>query len=84
MYHLSQKASFPKVDYTLTAAYYFIIAYVFVVSVTIGIIYIQTMQSQGKKEQAKWLNQMLALGALLAIVTIYAGLTYLRGFAYLQ
>ena len=81
---MSQKASFPKVGYTLTADYYFIIAYVFVVSVIIGIIYIQTINAQGKKEHAKRLNQMLALGALLGIVTIYAGLTYLRGFSYLQ
>ena len=67
---MSQKASFPKVGYTLTADYYFIIAYVFVVSVIIGIIYIQTINSQGKKENAKRLNQLLALGALRMVTTL--------------
>jgi hypothetical protein len=75
VYHMSQKNSFPKVGYTMSADYYFLVAYAFVVSMIFNIIFIQTLQSGGKKEQAKAWNTRLSIGAMIAAIVIYLTMT---------
>ncbi|MBF0460102.1 MAG: ABC transporter substrate-binding protein [Magnetococcales bacterium] len=77
VYHMSQKNSFPKVGYTMTADYYFLIAYAFVVAMIICIIITQTMMSAGQKDLAKGWNKKLSYGALIAVVCIYGVVTLL-------
>lgn len=75
VYHMSQKNSFPKVGYTMSADYYFLVAYAFVVSMIFNIIFIQTLQSAGKKDVAKIWNTRLSIGAMIAAIVIYAAMT---------
>jgi ABC-type branched-subunit amino acid transport system substrate-binding protein len=75
VYHMSQKNSFPKVGYTMTADYYFLTAYAFVVAMIICIIFTQTQVSNGQKEAAKVWNRRLSYSAMLAAVLVYAAMT---------
>ncbi|KIL97605.1 Branched-chain amino acid ABC transporter amino acid-binding protein [Paramagnetospirillum magnetotacticum MS-1] len=75
VYHMSQKNSFPKVGYTMSADYYFLVAYAFVVSMIFNIIFIQTLQSAGQKDVAKLWNKRLSIGAMIAAIVIYAAMT---------
>lgn len=75
VYHMSQKNSFPKVGYTMSADYYFLVAYAFVVAMIFNIIFIQTLQSAGQKDVAKVWNKRLSIGAMIAAIAIYATMT---------
>jgi ABC-type branched-subunit amino acid transport system substrate-binding protein len=75
VYHMSQKNSFPKVGYTLTADYYFIVAYIVIIILMINIITVQMMVSAGHKEQARKRNRLFSVGAFLAVALIYAAMT---------
>lgn len=75
VYHMSQKNSFPKVGYTMTADYYFLAAYAFVISMIISNILIQRMMAGGQKDLAKVWNRRLSFGALILAVTLFAGMT---------
>ena len=66
VYHMSQKNSFPKVGYTMFADYYFLVAYLFVITMILCIIKVQMMVSAGEKERAKKVNRQLAIGAMAA------------------
>ena len=81
VYHMSQKNSFPKVGYTMTADYYFLVAYAFVVSMIFSIIFIQTLQSSGQKDLAKAWNRRLSLGAMIAALSIYLVMTFVAMYA---
>ena len=76
LYHMSQKNAFPKVGYTMVADYYFLLAYAFVVSMIICIIFTQTLMSRGEKELAKKWNWRFSIGAIVLAVGLYSGLTY--------
>ena len=75
VYHMSQKNSFPKVGYIMTADYYFLVAYAFVVAIMICIIFTQTLMASGQKELAKRWNKWLNIGAMVSMTTIYAAMT---------
>lgn len=75
VYHMSQKGSFPKVGYTMIADYYFLTAYALVVAMIVGIIFTQTLMSQGQKDRAKAWNLRFSIGSAIAAVGIYAFMT---------
>jgi len=75
VYHMSQKNAFPKVGYIMTADYYFLVAYAFVVAIIICIIFTQTLMASGQKEMAKRWNRWLNIGAMVSVTTIYAAMT---------
>ena len=75
VYHMSQKNSFPKVGYTMFADYYFLIAYLFVITMILCIIKVQMMVAAGKKEEAKIVNRRLAIGAMVASTATFVFMT---------
>ncbi|HIJ61839.1 MAG TPA: ABC transporter substrate-binding protein [Rhodospirillaceae bacterium] len=75
VYHMSQKNSFPKVGYTMIADYYFLVAYAFVVTMIISIIFTQNLMASGQKDLAKQRNRKLSYGAMISVVLIYGVLT---------
>ncbi len=81
VYHMSQKNAFPKVGYLMTADYYFLAAYAFVVSIMICIIFTQTLMASGQKELAKLWNRWLSIGAWISMITIYAAMTLIAMYA---
>ena len=75
VYHMSQKNSFPKVGYIMTADYYFLVAYAFVVAIMICIIFTQTLMASGQKELAKRWNKWFNFCAIISVITVYAAMT---------
>ncbi len=75
VYHMSQKNSFPKVGYAVTADYYFIVAYVFIVVLMVNIISVQNLWSSGAKESAKKRNRVFSLSAIALVSATYLTMT---------
>jgi hypothetical protein len=75
VYHMAQKSTFPKVGYTMISDYYFLLAYAFVVSMIICIIFTQSLMSKGQKDLAKRWNDRFSVGALSLSIGLFGLLT---------
>ena len=76
VYYMAQKASLPKVGYLIKADYYFILAFLFILTIQIiNVFVVNILVNKDHKPQAESLNRRFTLYFIMASVAAYLILT---------
>jgi hypothetical protein len=78
---MAQKNMFPKVGYTMIADYYFLAAYILVITLIIFIISAQILVFRGQEKIALVWNKRFSIIAVIGVIGTYALITWFAIYA---